>query len=228
MNKLPGLVSFFSALLVAALCGTTRAQAPSPATQPTSALVQAPLELITHVQKQLSTVDNVQADFVQIKNLVVLKHKLTIRGSFAMQKPDKVMWNVREPVKYAIRVEGEEVRQWDEDTNKVQIIHLGGDPTFKAISQQIQAWFLGNYKELAQSYDVYVLGNTPLTLRFVPRGNTMLGKLVSWIEVTFGPDERNIDKMQIHEAAGDTTVLNFTNTRLNQPIPKQTWEIPPR
>jgi len=204
------------------------AQTSPPATQPAQALVPAPLDLITHVQKQLRDIDTVQADFVQEKNLTVLKHKLIIRGNFALEKPNKVMWNVRDPVKYAIRVDADEVRQWDEDTNKVQIIHVGNDPTFKAISEQLQSWFMGNYKDLANSYDVYVINQKPLTLRFGPKPSSIMGKVISWIQVTFGPDERNIDSMVVHESAGDTTVLNFTNTRLNQPVPKKTWEIPPR
>jgi outer membrane lipoprotein-sorting protein len=212
------------AFLFSNLCASVNAQT----TQPTSAPVPAPLDLITHLQKQLSTVESVQADFVQVKNLAVLKHKLTIRGSFALQKPDRVIWIVREPVRYAIRVHGEEVSQWDEDTNKVQVMHLGGDPTFKAISQQIQAWFLGDYKSLAGSYDVFLISPKPLTLRFAPKPGTMVAKMVSGIEVTFGADEMNIDTMQIHEQAGDNTILTFINTRLNQPVKKETWEIPPR
>jgi outer membrane lipoprotein-sorting protein len=218
---LPILAILFSLFT---LSSVTNAQT----TQPTSAPAPASLELISHLQKQLSTVESVQADFIQVKNLAVLKHKLTIRGSFALQKPNRVMWIVREPVRYAIRVDGEEVRQWDEDTNKVQIIHLGGDPTFKAVSEQIQAWFLGDYKQLAGSYEVFVISDKPLALRFAPKAGTMVAKLISQIEVTFGPDEMNIDKMRIHEATGDNTDLTFVNTRLNQPVPKETWEIPPR
>ena len=206
----------------------TMAQSPPPATQPAGQPPRAPLELITHVQQQLRNVETVQADFTQEKNLTMMKHKLVIRGNFALQKPDKVMWNVREPVKYAIRVMGDQVTQWDEDTNKVQTINVGNDPTFKAISQQLQSWFMGNYKELENSYDVYLVSQKPLTFRFGPKAGSVMSKVLSWIEVTFGPEERNIDRMQVREASGDVTTMVFSNTRLNQPVPPKTWEIPPR
>jgi outer membrane lipoprotein carrier protein len=196
--------------------------------QPNQSPPVASRELLAHVQQQLRTIESVQADFVQEKHLAVLKHVLTIRGHFALQKPDKVIWIVNEPVRYAIRVQGEEVRQWDEDTNKVQVIHLGGDPTFKAITEQIQAWFLGNYQTLEQSYDVYLLNDKPLSLRFAPKPGSMVAKLVKSIDVTFGKDELNLDMMVVRETAGDSTTLNFVNTRLNQPIKPQTWEIPPK
>jgi len=221
---LPRIIVLLSLLTVA----LSRAQTAPPATQPAGQLTPAPLELITHVQQQLRNVETVQADFTQEKNLTVLKHKLVIRGNFALQKPDKVMWNVREPVKYAIRVFGDEVTQWDEDTKKVQTIHVGNDPTFKAISEQMQSWFMGNYKDLDKSYDVYLINRQPLTFRFAPKAGTVMSKVLSWIEVTFGPEERNIDRMTVREAGGDVTTMVFSNTRLNQPVPKQTWEIPPR
>ena len=131
-------------------------------------------------------------------------------------------------MRYAIRVFGDEVRQWDEDTNKVNVIHVGNDPTFKAISEQLQSWFTGNYKELEGSYDVYLVAEKPLTLRFGPKPGAMMAKVLSWIQVTFGPDEKNIDRMRVRESGGDVTDMVFTNTRLNQPVPKTTWEIPPR
>ena len=134
----------------------------------------------------------------------------------------------REPVRYAIRVDGEEVQQWDEDTNKVQIIHLGGDPTFKAVSEQIQSWFLGDYQMLAKSYDVFVRSEQPLSLRFSPKSATMVGKILTSIDVTFGKDDLNIDSMVVHEASGDMTILNFIDPQLNQPISKQIWEMPPK
>jgi len=208
------------------------ADSSSPAqTQPAQSNQSPPVasrQLLAHVQQQLRTIESVQADFVQEKRLAVLKHVLTIRGHFALQKPDKVIWIVNEPVRYAIRVQGDEVRQWDEDTNKVQIIHLGGDPTFKAITEQIQAWFLGNYQTLEQSYDVYLLNDKPLSLRFAPKPGSMVAKLVKSIDVTFGKDELNLDAMVVRETAGDSTVLNFLKTRLNQPIKPQIWEIPPK
>ena len=207
------------------------ALADPPATSPTTQTASpqpAPRELLAHIQQQLRTVDTMQADFVQKKHLAMLKHTLTITGQFAMQKPNKVVWIVNEPTRYAIRVDGEEITQWDQDTNKVQVIHVGGDPTFKAITEQIQAWFLGDYKVLEQSYDVFLLADNPLSLRFSPKAGTMVSKLVKNIEVTFGKDEMQIDTMVVNETSGDSTTLKYSNVSLNQPIKSDTWEIPPK
>jgi outer membrane lipoprotein-sorting protein len=208
------------ALILAWLFGCGIAFADGPATRPSD-------ELLQHLQQQLATVQTVESDFVQVKNLTMLKHEMTIKGHFALQKPNRLMWSVQEPVRYAIRIEGDEIKQWDEDTNQVQTIHLGSDPTFQAITEQIQAWFEGDYKVLAQSYDVELMGENPLSLGFVPKGDTMVAKVVGRVDLTFGKSELYIDKMVVHEAGGDTTTLQYLNTDLNKPIDAKIWEMPP-
>jgi hypothetical protein len=175
----------------------------------------------------LKFITSVQADFVEKKNLAMLDHTLTISGHMALEKPDRMIWVVSRPVGYAIRIRGDEVSQWDEDTNRVDVIHLGGDPTFKAVSEQMQAWFLGDYKVLGDSYDVFVNSERPLSLRFVPRGDTMVAKLLKDVDVTFSSDERYINAMVVREAGGDTTALSFSQTRVNEPVATATWEMPP-
>jgi outer membrane lipoprotein carrier protein len=197
-------------------------------TQPAADPKPAPHDLLAHIQQQLRTVDTMQADFVQKKHLSMLRHTLVIQGKLAMQKPNKVIWTVDKPTRYSIRVDGETLTQWDEDNNKVDVIHLGGDPTFKTITEQIQAWFLGDYKVLEKSYDVYQLSDKPLSLRFAPQPDSMVAKMVKNIEITFGNNDTQVDKMVINETSGDSTTLSYSNTVLNQPIPDKAWEIPPK
>jgi hypothetical protein len=188
---------------------------------------RASTELIEGVQNHLKSIVSVQADFLEKKNLAMLEHTLSISGYMAMEKPDRLIWVVRRPVGYAIRVRGDEVSQWDEDTNHVDIMHVGGDPTFQAVSQQIQAWFGGNYKLLGDSYDVLVNSEQPLSLRFVPKGDSVVAKLLKNVDVTFSSDQRYINTMVVREAGGDVTTLSFNHTLLNQPVAKELWEMPP-
>jgi outer membrane lipoprotein-sorting protein len=211
------------------LAGTAGADGPSTQPEDTPGLptTRASMDVIAHIQKQLHGITSVESDFVEHKNLAMLNHTLMISGHIGLAKPDRLIWIVREPVKYAIRIEGDEVRQWDEDTNHVDVIHLGGDPTFRAVSEQIQAWFLGDYKVLGDSYDVYLTQAQPVALAFIPNGQSMVSKLIKRIDVTFNPDETYIDTMVLRETGGDVTTIHFINTRVNQPIPEGAWEMPP-
>jgi outer membrane lipoprotein-sorting protein len=211
-------------ICVVGMAGALTARADDAPPLPTT---RASLDVITHIQKQLHGIVSVDADFVETKNLAMLNHTLNISGHIVLAKPDRMIWIVRKPVQYAIRIEGDEVRQWDEDTNHVDVIHLGGDPTFKAVSQQIQAWFLGDYKVLGDSYDVYITQAQPVSLAFMPSGQSMVSKLISRIDLTFNADETYIDTLVLRETGGDVTTIHFVNTKVNQPIPDQAWEMPP-
>jgi len=211
------------------LAPAARADIPTtqPSDSPPAPTTRASIEVIAHLQKQLHGINTVDADFIEQKNLAMLNHTLTIRGHLGLAKPDRLIWIVRQPVKYAVRIEGDEVRQWDEDTNHVQVIHLGGDPTFKAVSEQIQAWFLGDYKALGESYDLYLTQEQPVSLAFMPKGNSAVTKILKRIDLTFDAPETYIDTMVVREAGGDTTTIKFINVHVNQPINDETWEMPP-
>jgi len=225
---LNAIVRIFLACIWLGLAGlSAMADSTTQPAEPRPAATRISPELIQSLQNKLKDVNSVEADFVEKKNLAMLNHTLTIRGHFALQKPDKFIWIVSEPVKYAIRIEGDEVRQWDEDTDHVDVIHLGGDPTFKAITEQMQAWFLGNYGALSKEYGVDVLSENPLSLRFAPGADSMVAKVMQQIVLTFAPDERYIAKMVISEAGGDTTTLEFVRTQLNQPVKDDIWRMPP-
>jgi len=220
------LIGMFVAWLAIGFAALAYAQSPIATSAPTT---RASDEVLSRIQRQLASVKTVQSDFIQEKKLTVFNRTMTIRGQLALQRPTRLLWTVSDPVKYAIRVEGDEVCQWDEDTNRVQVIHIGGDPTFRAIFEQFQAWFMGNYSSVSQSYDVVVQSDRPpVSLSFTPKPGSAMAKIVQGVDLTFGSEESYISTLVVHEAGGDTTNIRFLNTQLNQPIKDEAWEIPPR
>jgi len=221
----------FTSLLAASIVLLARLSlADAPATQPSdepAPTTRLSLDVIQGLQQHLHGINSVECDFAEQKNLAMLNHTLTIRGHMAMEKPDRLIWIVHDPVKYAVRIEGDEVRQWDEDTNRVDVIHLGGDPTFKAVSEQIQGWFLGDYKSLGGSYDSFLIAQQPIWIAFIPNGQSAVSKLISRIDLTFNAQESYLDTMTMHETGGDLTTIHFTSVRINQPMPDKIWEMPP-
>lgn len=203
----------------------------APSTQPLS---PADAQLLAHLESQMQKVQSVQSDFVETKILAMIQHKLIIRGHLALARPDRLIWIADTPEKYALRLEGDEVTQWDADTNQVSTMHLNNDPTFQAVSQQLRSWFLGNYQALHGDYSVRVASRRPVTLEFTPNSDSMVAKLIARIDVSFQADTRYIDSMTLQEASqpgdtapGDTTTIQYIHAKINEPVPDATWEIPP-
>ncbi len=204
--------------LMASLLVLARAQEPvTPSTE----------DYLTELQKHLKSVKTVQADFEQEKKLAIFNRTMMIRGEMALDRPKRMMWHVREPVRYSILMEGDTVRQWDEDTDRVQTLHLGDKPTLKAVFSQFRAWFLGDYQAIAQAYDVVIVDREPPCLRFSPKPESAMAEMVKQVRMTISKDRLSIETIVIEEKGDDTTTIRFLNTRLNQPIQEEVWEIPP-
>jgi len=184
-------------------------------------------DFLTELQKHLESVKTVQAEFEQEKKLAVFNRTMMIRGEMALDRPKRMMWHVREPVRYSILMEGDTVRQWDEDTDRVQTLHVRDNPALKAVFSQFQAWFLGDYHALAQAYDVVIVDREPPSLRFSPKPDSAVQEMVKQVQITMSRDRLSIERIVIEEHGGDSTTIRFLNIRLNQPIRNEAWDIPP-
>jgi len=119
------------------------------------------------------------------------------------------------------------IRQWDEDTNQVQQISLNRNPSFKVAIEQMQNWFSGSYRSMLTDYKINLLSKSPIVLEFIPKDNSPACNFIERVVVRFKGDEVYIGNISIEEKSKDRTVLTFINTRINQPIDKNVWEVGP-
>lgn len=192
-------------------------------------LPKASLKTLSRVQEELGKIESIQVDFDEEKYIATLDHTPpTFHGHIVAKLPDQMIFIIREPSPYAVCVNGEKVSQWDQETGNVQVFHLAGDPGYTAACAQLQAWMLGNFQALSESYDVYVVCQEPLSLRFVPKATTVIAKVIKNVEATFNKGETNIESMVIRETSGDRMTFRFHHPLVNEPIAKGSWDIPPK
>ncbi len=181
--------------------------------------------LLHRLEKKVTGFETLKTDFVQEKNLAIFQKKIVLKGRIYLQRPHKVVWRVDEPVKYSVLITDEFVRQWDEDTNEVQEIPLSRSPVFRAVLDQLTAWFSGRYVSLLEDYDVQVQQQSPFVLRFVPRETSITKKIIKHITVAFRKDEKYLKQIKFQEIGGDSTTIIFKNTILNAPIDDSVFRI---
>lgn len=222
--------------MVIGLAPTLRAET-APTTPPAAAVVvpvqtvgERPTEeLLNLLKKNMQGQRTIQAEFRQEKKLKALNHTMKLRGVFAVERPNRIVCHITEPVRYSVLLQNDSMRQWDEDSDRVQTIRFSGNPAVKAAMEQFQAWFLGNYEVVANSYDVTVTQAQSLGMRFVPREkNSAAAKLVSRIDIIFTPDLNYLQSLVLQDGNGDTTTMIFESVRFNEQLPADVWEIPPR
>lgn len=181
--------------------------------------------VLSRVEDKVSRMKTLSAEFTQEKHLAILDEPIVLKGALFMEKPNLFAWHVDHPLRYSMVIEGEVLRQWDEDTEQVHKISLGDNPAFKMVVQQMRDWFSGSYRSMLAEYRVSVLENDPIALEFVPLDNALAQQVIERVTITFERDERYIRQIQIVEKGGDRTLLQFVDAVLNAPIDPSAWEV---
>ncbi len=185
-------------------------------------------DVLARLEERMSVMQTLRTDFTQEKHLAVLDRPLVLKGTVFMQKPGLFAWHVREPLRYSMVIRGEIVRQWDEDSDRVQEMSLSKNPAFRMAIRQMRDWFSGAYRSMLGEYEVALVDEDPISLRFIPRDTALAQGIIDSVTVVFERDERYIQKIEIAEEGGDSTLLTFADTLLNSPIDPSAWKFEQR
>jgi outer membrane lipoprotein-sorting protein len=177
------------------------------------------------IGKKASNFKTLKTEFTQEKKMALFKDKLIMKGRIFLEKPNKIAWHVDSPVRYSVLITDKFIRQWDEDTNKVQEISLAKNPIFQNVLSQLTVWFSGEYGSLLDTNDVRVIKHNPLVIEFIPRDNNVSKKVIKSITITFRDDQNYLQQLRIQEIRGDVTTINFINTILNTPLNSNSFEV---
>jgi len=65
----------------------------------------------------------------------------------------------------------------------------------------------------------------PVSLLFTPLEGTPPAGYVTEVQLWLRPDGQYLDRVKIEEKEGDTTLITFTNTVINQTLPDSIWDV---
>ena len=183
------------------------------------------ITIIAMLEQKMAAVENMQASFVQEKQLAVFDQKIVLEGQVCMEKPSLFAWHVDSPVRFSMVIKGDNLRQWDEDTGKVQKVSLKKNPAFQLALVQMKQWFSGSYTALQKDYKISVISESPMELEFVPLEGSLQSKVIAGVKVEFMQDQRYIKRISIEEISGDSTQMMFKDVVINGSIDKNMWEV---
>ena len=184
-------------------------------------------KVLERLEAKAAQVNSMESNFVQTKKLTMFDKPLILKGKIFLKKPGQFAWHQREPIRYSLVIKGNSVRQWDEESGRVQEISVTDNPSFSVAVKQMTEWFSGAYTVLLKDYKVTILKQNPLVLEFISRQNSASFNLLKKVEVVFREDERYVQEIYIEEKNGDASRLKFTETKLNTSIKPVAWEAKP-
>jgi outer membrane lipoprotein-sorting protein len=202
----------FPVLLLLHLVVTAAFGAPGPA---------AADPVLLQLQHLAATVGSLESDFVQEKHLAMFREVLTSKGRFLFGKPDRLRWEITEPVATGFIIQGNEGRRWHQRTGRTESFDLAREPVMKLVAEQLMAWAAADFEKLGGQYRITVLSPAPVLLKLEPLAGAE--KFLDHLQVTFAADGSHVQAVEVHEKDGDFTRLRFFNTRVNGPLPKDAF-----
>ena len=185
-------------------------------------------DVLSRLEEKMADIKTLETDFVQEKELAIFDRKIILKGKIFLQKPNLFAWHTEEPTRYSMIIKDDVILQWDEDIDQVQKVNMKDNPAFQTVVGQMRKWLSGIYMSLLEEYSVIILRQNPVSLKFMPRENTMAYNIINYVRIVFREDERYIHEIYIKEKTGDSTLLRFNDTMLNTPIDDAAWEAKPR
>lgn len=191
----------------------------------TSVSAESVDELMTRLSIEFGSIQTVQTRFIETKKIRILEQELELTGHLAIEKPGRLAWRIEKPLACTLVIADGKVRQWDEDSQSVQSFSSKSNPIFSMVLDQMQHWFSGNFVSLLEDYDVVIQQESPLVLAFTPHSDSMNAAVIKQVLVTIREDLRYVQALRIDDVTGDCTTLTFIDTRLNEPVPSETWKV---
>jgi outer membrane lipoprotein-sorting protein len=175
----------------------------------------ASAELFGRMEREAADVKTISSDFIQEKHLAMFRKVVTSRGRFLYQKPDRLRWESTEPVASGFVLNGTRGRRWHQRTGREERFDIGSEPVMKIVSEQILAWAKPDFARLQREYRIRV--------RLDPLSAPAAGA-PDHLRISFSPDGKFVQTVEIHEKDGDSTRIRFVDTVVNRPIAPSLFE----
>ena len=179
----------------------------------------------SRLRDHLIPVQTLRADFVQTRTLAALDFELTFSGQIAMEKNRRLAWIVHAPMAYVCLLHDRQLTQWDGDSNQVLTISERSMPWLKVLHDTLGSWLAADLEAITRDFTVADVTETTITLTPL---TPFFSEFITTLAIAFTPDFKLAESILITEVNGDRMRIHFKNSVLNQPIPEDTWQVPPK
>ncbi len=174
---------------------------------------------IENMSKSLNTID---ADFIQEKNLSVLSEKIISKGHLMFKKENLLRWEYFSPSKYLIVINKEKV--FIKDEKKTSKYDMNSNKVFKEINDIMLSCVQGTIFKSSKFKTSYYETEKFYKLELIPNTKNMKDSFKK-INLFFDKTVTSVSKIEMIEASEDFTIIEFLNKKLNAPISENSFII---
>jgi outer membrane lipoprotein-sorting protein len=175
--------------------------------------------VLAQMQRLAADVTTLQSDFVQEKHLSMFQEVLRSKGRFFFARPDRLRWELTDPVAAGFVLVGGKGRRWNAHSGPQEPFELTREPVMQLVAEQLFAWAAVDLERLRRSYRITVVQRAPVVLNLEPLAAA--GGFLDYLRVAFAEDGRHVAMVEVHEQGGDFTRIRFVKAKVNSPLPDE-------
>lgn len=174
------------------------------------------------VEQMSKTVNSIESDFTQEKNLSLLSEKILSKGHFVFKKENLLRWEYNTPYKYLIVINKDKI--WIKDEKKTAKYDMNSNKVFKEINDIMISCVQGNIFKSGKFKVAYFENEKYYKLELTPLQKNMKESLKK-INMYFDKSVTSVSKLDMIEPNDDYTTLEFINKKLNGTVADNIFTI---
>lgn len=174
-------------------------------------------EIFVRIKQASKKIETLQGDFIQKKKVKIIKNMPDSFGRMTFQTPDRLRWEIIEPVSMGFIINGDNGKKWHGDKGRFKKFDVKKDPVISVISNQVFAWAKGDYDRLKTGYDLLIINENPVEIKLIPL-SAIEKRYIDSIILAFSENEEHVNRIEILEKKGGLTQIFFTDMVINKEL----------
>ena len=192
--------------------------------------------VLKKIDEKQKSVETMKGQFVQRKSLSLLQNEVVSKGTMYFKKPQRMVWEYKEPERNTMIVNGNIVWFYLPDLKEATRFDLSQKAEIKSIFEKMAIGMGQSAEEMKKNYDVSILkkvrkpdlpakqaGKNIIVLQLIPKDaaiSNFFKKIHLWFE-----EDGALYKTELFEKNNDTTIIEFKDMKFNVSISNSVFDF---
>ncbi len=177
----------------------------------------------TSLKEVFGNIRSVKAEFLQKRYLKILTKPLRSEGKLFFYIPDSLRWEYLNPLRSVMLQKGNTIQIYNFSEGVWKPEMEQAVEARRMVLAEISQWFQGRFDESTAFKHLYSPG-PPARVTMLPGEG--INRFIQRIEIVLSAKPGVIDRVEIEEAEGDRTSIEFRNVEINSSFSSEVFEKP--
>lgn len=180
-------------------------------------------EAIQEISNAAASIKTLRCNFIQTKKLNMLGDKMTSKGFMYCSQPNQLKWEYLSPYTYTFILNNDVVLLKKGSRNDV--IDVNQNKIFKEIARIMMNSVLGKCLTDKKDFKVDLINNGNYYIATLIPQKKEMKQTFSKVLLHYNRDHSMIEKVEMYERNGDSTLIELINIVKNEAIDSSVYEI---